>query len=109
MLNVSVKSLSQTPRSTRNNAGKSLNENWFSVFSALTEIIENKTENESTRSETKGILKFIKTLNTSFMSIIRFNACCKKLQSVQINLGRKNVPDIYRFCKFGVMTCITIT
>ncbi|XP_060854953.1 uncharacterized protein LOC132932593 [Metopolophium dirhodum] len=67
---------------------------------ALTTITEDKSENVSTCFEAKGLLKSIKTLKTSFMSIFwgdileRFNACSKKLQSIQIDLGI--VVEIYQ-------------
>lgn len=89
---MSIKNLSETRCSVRDDACKALYKNWYPVIYTLTEITEDKTENVSTRCEAKAILKMIKTLNTSFMSTLwgdileRFNACSKKLQSVQIDL-----------------------
>lgn len=47
ILNVSLKSLSETRWSARDDACKSLNKNWCSVLSALTTITEDKSENVS--------------------------------------------------------------
>ncbi|XP_050064321.1 zinc finger MYM-type protein 1-like [Aphis gossypii] len=100
ILNVSLKSLSETRWSARDDACKSLNKNWCLVLRALTTISEDKSVNVSTCCEAKGILKSIKTLKTSFMSIFwgdileRFNSCSKKLQSIQIDLGI--VVEIYQ-------------
>ncbi|KAF0724553.1 zinc finger MYM-type protein 1-like [Aphis craccivora] len=100
ILNASIKSLSATRWSARDDACKSLNKNWSSVINALSKIAVDTAENSSTRCEAKGILKKIKSLESSFMSIFwgdileRFNACSKKLQSIQIDLGM--VIEIYQ-------------
>jgi len=44
---LSLKSLSETRWSARDDAYKSLNKNWRSVLSALTTITEDKSENVS--------------------------------------------------------------
>lgn len=93
ILNASVKSLSETRWSARDNACKSLNENWSSIINALNIIELDEKEKATTRNEARGIKRRLCSLETGFLSIFwghilqRFNVVSKKLQSVNIDLG----------------------
>ncbi|XP_060845176.1 uncharacterized protein LOC132924744 [Rhopalosiphum padi] len=87
----SVKELSTTRWSAREDACRSLNNNWDRVISALKEIKNNDKQKAQTRCEAKGILKSLACFENNFMSIFwgdlgRFNAVSKKLQSIDIDL-----------------------
>ncbi|XP_015377219.1 PREDICTED: zinc finger MYM-type protein 1-like [Diuraphis noxia] len=92
ILNSSIKRLSDTRWSARDDACYSLNKNWSSIENALIKIGENEKEKPAIRCEANGILKILKSLETSFLSIFwgdilhRFNTVSKKLQSVDIDL-----------------------
>jgi len=70
-----------------------LNKNWSSIENALIKIGENEKEKPAIRCEANSILKKLKSLETSFLSIFwgdilhRFNTVSKKLQSVNIDLS----------------------
>ncbi|XP_060852987.1 zinc finger MYM-type protein 1-like isoform X2 [Rhopalosiphum padi] len=93
ILNSSIKRLSDTRWSARDDACYSLNKNWSSIENALIKIGENEKEKPAIRCEANGILKILKSLETFFLSIFwgdilhRFNTVSKKLQSVNIDLS----------------------
>jgi len=93
ILNSSIKRLSDTRWSARDDACYSLNKNWSSIENALIKIGENEKEKPAIRCEANGILKILRSLETSFLSIFwgdilhRFNTVSKKLQSVNIDLS----------------------
>jgi len=92
ILSASVKELSTIRWSAREDACRSLNNNWDRIISALKEIKNNDKQKAQTRCEAKGILKSLSCFENNFMSIFwgdlleRFNAVSKKLQSIDINL-----------------------
>lgn len=57
ILNASVKSLSETRWSARDDACKSVNENWSLIINALNMIEHDEREKTATRSEARGIKK----------------------------------------------------
>lgn len=87
-----MKSLSETRWSAKDDACKSLNENWSSIINALSEIEHDEREKTSTQSEARGITKKLCSPETGFLSMFwgnileRFNAVSKKLQSANIDL-----------------------
>ncbi|CAI6352559.1 unnamed protein product [Macrosiphum euphorbiae] len=93
VLNASVKGLSETRWSARDNACQSLNKNWSLIINALNLINNDDTEKTLTRNEASGILNKLNNLETAFLSIFwgqilhRFNLTSKKLQAVNIDLG----------------------
>lgn len=93
LLKVSLKNLSETRWSARDDACKSLNKNYDSIVKVLTNISSDLTEKSLARSEAKGILSTINRLEITFMIIFwgnildRFNSTSKKLQSVEIDLS----------------------
>jgi len=93
ILNTSIKGLSETRWSARDDACQSLNKNWSLIINALNLIINDDTEKTLTRNEAKGIINKLNNLETAFLSIFwgqilhRFNITNKKLQSVNIDLG----------------------
>lgn len=100
VLNSKVKNLSDTRWSARDDACKSLNQNWKSIVYALENLNNDETQKSTTRCEADGILKQLLSLENAFMSIFwgdildRFNICSKKLQSVNIDLN--TVSEIYQ-------------
>ncbi|XP_050523340.1 zinc finger MYM-type protein 1-like [Daktulosphaira vitifoliae] len=80
ILKSTVKSLSGTRWSAREDACKSLNENWSSIMNASNIIECDANEKPNTRFETKCIKKKLDTLEIGFLSIFwgnilqRFNA-----------------------------------
>lgn len=93
ILSASVKELSTTRWSAREDACKSLNNNWDRVINALTEIKGNDKQKAQTRCEANGILKNLACFENVFMSIFwgdllqRFNVVSKMLQSIDIDLN----------------------
>ncbi|CAI6371600.1 unnamed protein product [Macrosiphum euphorbiae] len=69
ILNSSIKRMSDTRWSARDDACHSLNKNWFSIENALIKIGGNEKEKPAIRCEANGILKILKSLETSFLSI----------------------------------------
>lgn len=96
-----VKSLSATRWSARDDACHSLSKNWNNIIDALHKISNNINEKPSTKSEAVGLLKKINRLETVFMTIFwtnileRVNKTSKKLQSVDIDLI--TVVELYKF------------
>ncbi|CAH2296767.1 zinc finger MYM-type 1-like [Pelobates cultripes] len=90
---LAVKRLSDTRWSAREDACRSLNQNWTQVIEALTKIKENTAEAAGTGKETEGLLNKIQRLETALMSglwgtiLDRFGAVSKKLQSIGIDVG----------------------
>jgi hypothetical protein len=93
VLNTSIKGLSETRWSARDDACQSLNKNWSIIIDALNLIKNDETEKTLTRNEARGIVNKLNYLETAFLSIFwgqilhRFNITSKKLQSVNIDLG----------------------
>lgn len=91
--NVTLKQLSETRWSAREDACQSLKKDWNQVISALTTIQEDATEKPFTRQEAAGLLRLLERLETAVMTTVwgailqRFNAVSVKLQSVQMDLG----------------------
>lgn len=87
-----VKSLSATRWSARDDACHSLSKHWNNIIYALYKISNNINEKPSIKSEAVGLLKKINCLETVFMTIFwtnileRVNKTSKKLQSVDIDL-----------------------
>lgn len=100
ILNASIKRLSETRWSAREDACVSLNKNWSSIENALVKIGSDEREKPTVRCEANGILKKFKSLEISFLSIFwgeilhRFNIVSKKLQKVNIDLSV--VVDLYQ-------------
>jgi len=93
VLNASVKGLSETRCSAKDDACQSLNKNWCLIIKALNLIKNDDAEKTLTQNEARGILNKLNNLETTFLSIFwgqilhRFNLTSKKLQSVNIDLG----------------------
>lgn len=92
ILKSSVKNLSDTRWSARDDACKSLNNNWKLIINALENLKNDKLQKPATRCEASGILQQLMSLEIAFMSLLwgdlleRFNLCSKKLQSVDMDL-----------------------
>ncbi|XP_008185930.1 zinc finger MYM-type protein 1-like [Acyrthosiphon pisum] len=88
-----LKGLSVTRWSARNDACQSLNKNWTAVKNALQELVDSDNEKPLTRSEASGLLRNMKKLETAFMTSLwcdilqAFNNVSKKLQSIKIDLS----------------------
>ncbi|CAI6349549.1 unnamed protein product [Macrosiphum euphorbiae] len=93
VLNASVKGLSETRWSARDDACQSQNKNWSLIINALNLMNNDDTEKTLTRNEASGILNKLNNLETAFLSIFwgqilhRFNLTSKKLQGINIDLG----------------------
>lgn len=91
--NVSLKKLSGTRWSARDDACQSLNRDWNEVIEALTVISNDENEKPKTRCEASGYLQQIQRLETAILSILwgdllsRFNLTSKKLQSTYVDLS----------------------
>ncbi|XP_022168505.1 uncharacterized protein LOC111032465 [Myzus persicae] len=70
ILNSSIKRLSDTRWSARDDACYSLNKNWSSIENALIKIGENEKEKPTIRCEANGILKILRSLETSFCVVV---------------------------------------
>lgn len=87
-----VKCLSATRWSARDDACHSLSKSWNNIVHALHKISNNRNEKPSTKCEAVGLLKKLNRLETVFMTIFwtnildRVNKTSKKLQSVDIDL-----------------------
>lgn len=107
ILKSSVKSLSDTRWSARDDACKSLNNNWKLIINALENLKNDKSQKPATRCEANGILQKLLSLETAFMSILwghlleRFNLSSKRLQSVDMDLVK--VAEIYQSLIFYVI------
>jgi len=94
-----LKGLSVTRWSARNDAYQSLNKNWIAVTNALQELVDSDSEKPLTRSEASGLLRNMNKLGTAFMTWLwcdilqTFNNVSKKLQSIQIDLT--SVVELY--------------
>jgi len=84
-LKSSVKSLSDTKWSARDDACKSLNNNWKLIINALENLKNDKSQKPTARCEANGILQKLLSLETAFMYILwghlleRFNLSSKRL------------------------------
>ncbi|KAL4089691.1 hypothetical protein QTP88_024681 [Uroleucon formosanum] len=87
-----LKNLSETRWSAREDARKALNQNWDSVKQSLCDISENINEKSITQNEARGLLILMKRFEVTFMSLFwgdllqRFNVVSKYLQSVNIDV-----------------------
>ena len=94
-----VKTLSNTRWSTRDDACKSLNSSWNEIRNALISITNNLTEKATTINEARSILNKLDSLETAFMTVLwgclldRLNKAIKQLQSVNIDVSV--IIDIY--------------
>lgn len=94
-----LKSLSATRWSARDDACRALMNDWEQVFEALHTIAEDPTQKPITRSEAQGLINSLDTLETAFMTVFwgfileRLNKSNKILQSVDIDLS--SVVGIY--------------
>lgn len=94
-----VKTLSNTRWSSRDDACKSLNSSWNEIRNALISITNNLTEKATTINEARSILNKLDSLETAFMTVLwgclldRLNKASKQLQSVNINVSV--IVDIY--------------
>lgn len=92
--NLSLKTLSKTRWSARDDACKALNEDWNEIIEALTVTSNDETEKATTRSEASTYLRQLHRLETAFLSILwgdllcRFNVTSKKLQACETDLSR---------------------
>ncbi|KAL4141603.1 hypothetical protein QTP88_004219 [Uroleucon formosanum] len=97
--NSTLKSLSDTRWSARDDACHSLKTNWAGVKKALLDLKHDKLQKPLTRSEAEGLLRQLSRLETSFMTefwndvLHTFNKTSKLLQSVQIDLS--TVVELY--------------
>ncbi|KAF0714401.1 zinc finger MYM-type protein 1-like, partial [Aphis craccivora] len=97
--NSTLKSLSDTRWSARDDACHSLKTNWAGVKKALLDLKHDKLQKPLTRSEAEGLLRQLNRLETSFMTefwndvLHTFNKTSKLLQSVQIDLS--TVVELY--------------
>ncbi|KAF0710286.1 zinc finger MYM-type protein 1-like, partial [Aphis craccivora] len=94
MLNakVTLKGLSETRWSAREDACKSLSKNWDLVIGVLKTILNDTTQKLTTRCEAKRLLKKLNHLECALMAVFWsdileiLNKTSKKLQSVSIDL-----------------------
>lgn len=90
--NLTLKALSKTRWSARDDACRALKEDWDEVIEALTIISNDEQEKAATRSEASSFLRQLQRLETAFLSTLwgdllsTFNASSKKLQSSEIDL-----------------------
>lgn len=91
--NLSVKSLCITRWSAREEACRSLNKDGEAIVRALLSIIGNESEKSLVKSEAKGIMKKLCSLETSFMTVVwnsileRFNVVSKQLQTADMDVA----------------------
>lgn len=87
-----VKSLSQTRWSAREDACSSLKTNWDDVIKALEELIKDNDQKPIVRCEAKGLLQKLNRLESAFFVnfwsdiLERLNIVSKKLQSINMNI-----------------------
>lgn len=97
--NLTLKSLSKTRWSARDDACKSLNKDWDQIVKALEFIQNDDTQKPVTRNEACGYLKQLQRLETAILSLVwgqlldRLNISSKALQSKEMNLS--TVSHIY--------------
>jgi hypothetical protein len=91
-VNLTLKSLSDTRWSARDDACKALNQNWDNIKQRLCDLSENINEKPNTHNEARGLLKLMNRFEVTFMSLFwgnilqRFNVASKYLQSVNIDV-----------------------
>lgn len=92
-VNSTLKNLSETRWSARDDACKALNDNWESVKQTLVGISSiNSNEKSNTCNEARGLLRTMNRFETTFMSIFwgdllhRFNIVSNLLQSVDVDI-----------------------
>lgn len=97
--NLTVKSLSITRWSAREEACRSLNKDGEAIVRALLSIIENENEKSLLKCEARGIMKKLCSLETSFMTVVwvsileRFDVVSNQLQSADMDVG--TVVNLY--------------
>lgn len=69
VLSASVKGLSETRWSARDDACQSLYKNWYLIIKALDLIKNDNAEKTLSRNEARGILNKLNNLKTAFLSI----------------------------------------
>lgn len=88
-----LKSLSETRWSARDDASRALKKDWKPVFEALHTIAEDPMQNPIARSEAQGLINNLDTLEIAFLTELwglileRLNMSNKTLQSVDIDLS----------------------
>ena len=91
--NLTLKSLSTTRWSAREQACRSLITNWVSMSKALKSISENKNEKSVIRSEAEGIQQRLSSQEMAFMASVWdtilecFNAVSTKLQAEEVDIS----------------------
>jgi len=94
-----LKNLSSTRWSARDDACKTLKNQWTSVLDALNSIEMDSSQKSITRTEARGIISNLERLETAFMTqfwgfiLERLNSTNKKLQEVNIDLS--SVIELY--------------
>lgn len=91
--NLSLKTLSNTRWSAREEACKSLNKDYKAILQALEHIINDDEETKTTQSQAKGIFINLTRVETTFMAVLwgsileTFNSVSEKLQSPKMNVA----------------------
>jgi hypothetical protein len=65
-----LKALFNTRWSSRDSACLRLNKNWSAVVATLTSIMDDHTENNTTRHEIEGLINKMSSLETTIMSVV---------------------------------------
>lgn len=90
---LSLKTLSNTRWSAREEACKSLNRDYKAIVQALEQIINDEDEKKTTRNQAKGILRALMKQETTFMAsfwgvmLDKFNTVSEKVQSPKMNVA----------------------
>jgi hypothetical protein len=104
-----LKSLSITRWSARDDACSALNCGWEETQDALKLIVDDMTEKPLVRNEAEGLLRQFHSLETAFMTTLwslllhRFKAASVRLQAVDIDLN--TVVELYESLIELVKTC----
>lgn len=91
--NLTLKTLSTTRWSSRDDACRSLLQSWNEIINTLQNIENDDTEKGISRSEAKGLRKRLQPLETAIMAVFwgsvmnRINSTSKTIQSVDMDIS----------------------
>jgi hypothetical protein len=91
-ITTTIKNVSQTRWSARNDACTALKKNWHDIIETLENVVKDNSRKPIARCEAKGLLRKLNSLQSAFLVIFwsdileRFNMTSKKLQFINIDI-----------------------
>ncbi|XP_025409880.1 uncharacterized protein LOC112683189 [Sipha flava] len=97
-VNLTLKSLSDTRWSARDDACKALNQNWDNIKQSLCDILENINEKPNTHNEARGLLKLMNRFEVTFMSLF-WDDMFTHYEKLALRMCKNKYETIYKRIK----------